>query len=65
MAWGRRSWFLQEMRDRAETPAPPGSGKESIQRSRFSGARRAGVLAQFRIWIGLFYSWEHLKKIWH
>jgi len=35
------------MRDPAETPGPPGSGKESIRRSRFSGARRAGVLAQF------------------
>jgi len=35
MAWGRRSWLLQEMRDWAETPAPPGFGKESIQRARF------------------------------
>src|SRR5580692_1120994 len=28
------------MRDRAETPAPPGHGKESIQRARFSSALR-------------------------
>ena len=28
------------MRDRAETPAPPGFGKESIQRARFSNALR-------------------------
>ena len=37
-ACGRRSWFLQEMRERAETPAPPGFGKESIQRVQFSCA---------------------------
>ena len=37
-ACGRRSWFVQEMRERAETPAPPGFGKESIQRVQFSCA---------------------------
>jgi hypothetical protein len=34
---------IQEMRDGAETPAPPGHGKESIQRARFR--KRAAPLA--------------------
>jgi hypothetical protein len=43
------------MRDRAETPAPPGFGKESIQRARFF--ERAAPLASspnFEFELGYF-----------